>query len=45
MAKKEKNRGMLGSAMRKTGDYMEEVGTELGLTEQPKVSKEKNRGE
>ncbi|WP_333871210.1 hypothetical protein [Desulforamulus putei] len=43
MAKKEKNRGLIEGTVRKTSDFLEEVGTELGLTEQPKVSKQKNR--
>ena len=41
MAKKNKNEGFLEGAMEKTGDMMIEVGTELGLTEQPKVSRHK----
>ncbi len=41
MAKKNKNEGKNPQgAMRKSSDMME-VGTELGLTEQPKVSRQK----
>ncbi|SHL05953.1 hypothetical protein [Desulforamulus aeronauticus] len=42
MAKKNKNEGKnLQGTMGKSSDMMVEVGTELGLTEQPKVSRQK----
>lgn len=41
MAKRQKNEGFLESTMEKSRDMMVEVGTELGLTEQPKVSRKK----
>ncbi|MCL5779899.1 MAG: hypothetical protein M1119_02950 [Firmicutes bacterium] len=43
MAKKEKDQGLLEGTAKGAGDFLEEVGTELGLTEQPKVRKEKNK--
>ncbi|WP_274376907.1 hypothetical protein [Desulforamulus reducens] len=39
MAKRGKNQEMLQGTVNKTGNMMEELGTELGLTEQPKESK------
>lgn len=41
MAKKRRDQGMLQGAKKRTGNMMEELGTELGLTEQPKESKRK----
>ncbi|AEF94891.1 hypothetical protein Desca_2052 [Desulfotomaculum nigrificans CO-1-SRB] len=39
MAKgKEKKPGLMAKAANSTRDFMQEMGTELGLTEQPKVS-------
>lgn len=41
MADKRKDQGMLEGAVEKSKDMMQELGTELGLTEQPKESKRK----
>lgn len=39
MAKKQRNQGMLGSAMNKGANFMQEMGSELGLTEPSKTNR------
>ncbi|MEG6522639.1 hypothetical protein [Desulfotomaculum sp. 1211_IL3151] len=41
MSNKRKDRGMLEETVEKSKEMMQELGTELGLTEQPKESKRK----
>ncbi|WP_159431841.1 hypothetical protein [Desulforamulus putei] len=43
MPSSQKNRGLFPAAYNAVGDFKEEVSTELGLTEQAKVSKVKNK--